>query len=238
MKPTVQNARDALIRELRKSLTYSGSCNLDPEKFTNAIEALIQAKITFGSVDDHCVASSTEPEWYLTNQEIKKGVGPAIKGVINQGTPATKEVGLFVVRFYDGFDNEWTDITKPITKEEAEKVLMQKTENGTIRTSFKDVDYYQVFPANTKMYFSSDKGKGVLYDEPNDEETKIFKKPKTKQPDESNLVPKKQKRYKVYDPFRPGKADVKYFNDIDDALGAAKTMLESGRVVKMREEEA
>ncbi len=61
---------------------------------------------------------------------------------------------LFVVREYDYHDNQWIDITGPVSKEEAEKVWSQKTCNGTMKTKYADKIYYHIFPANTKMLYS------------------------------------------------------------------------------------
>lgn len=63
---------------------------------------------------------------------------------------------LYIVRLYDGFDNEWYDCTKPVSKEEADKVLREKTKNGTKNTKFEDMDYYKIFPSDTCMMFSQD----------------------------------------------------------------------------------
>lgn len=60
---------------------------------------------------------------------------------------------LYVVRFYDGFDMEWMDITDPISKREAERVLAEKTDNGARNSSYADIDYYAIFPADTLMVF-------------------------------------------------------------------------------------
>jgi hypothetical protein len=62
----------------------------------------------------------------------------------------------YVVRLYDGFDNEWMDLTPPIDKEEADKYWNYKTENGTKKTSFADIDYYRIFEADTKMFFGGE----------------------------------------------------------------------------------
>ncbi len=63
---------------------------------------------------------------------------------------------LFVVRLYDGFDNEWMDVSSPVSKEEAEKILAEKTDNGKKNTTFDDIDYYCIFPADTTMLFSQE----------------------------------------------------------------------------------
>ncbi len=63
---------------------------------------------------------------------------------------------LFIVRHYDGFDNAWMDVSNPVIKEEAEKILAEKTNNGTKNIKFDDIDYYRIFPADTKMAFRYD----------------------------------------------------------------------------------
>ncbi len=60
---------------------------------------------------------------------------------------------LFIVRLWDMFDG-WMDITKPLTKEEADNVWNEYTNNGTKMTKFSDGDYYAIFPANTRMIFT------------------------------------------------------------------------------------
>ena len=66
----------------------------------------------------------------------------------------SEEEKLYIVRLYDGFDNEWMDVSKPVTYKEAEDIWGEKTENGTKETKFDDIDYYKIFPANTVMHFS------------------------------------------------------------------------------------
>lgn len=67
-----------------------------------------------------------------------------------------KTKGLFVVRLYDGFDNIWMDVSKPVTKAEADKIWAEKTGNGTHHSKYADIDYYRVFPADTVMLYSDD----------------------------------------------------------------------------------
>jgi hypothetical protein len=60
----------------------------------------------------------------------------------------------FIVRLYDGFDNQWMDISKPVSKEEAQKIWAENTNGGTKNTKYSDIDYYAIFPADTKMLYS------------------------------------------------------------------------------------
>lgn len=57
---------------------------------------------------------------------------------------------LFVVRLFDMFDG-WIDVTVAVTEAEANRVLNEKTQNGTRKAKFADGDYYCIFPANTQM---------------------------------------------------------------------------------------
>jgi len=61
---------------------------------------------------------------------------------------------LFVVRHYDGFDHDWIDVSKAVTKEEADRILSEKTDGGTRNTKYADIDYYSIFPADTRMLHS------------------------------------------------------------------------------------
>jgi len=62
-------------------------------------------------------------------------------------------VDKYIVRIYDGMDFVWTDVSEPVTKKEADRIWSQKTDSGTKMTKFDDIDYYKVFPADTKMIF-------------------------------------------------------------------------------------
>lgn len=66
----------------------------------------------------------------------------------------TKEE-LFIVRLYDGGEHGWIDISKPVPKDEAQRIWNEHTHNGTRNTAYKDFDYYAIFPAGTKMLFEA-----------------------------------------------------------------------------------
>lgn len=67
----------------------------------------------------------------------------------------------YVVRHYDGFDNEWIDVSGRVSKEEAQKIYDEKTNNGKSHTSYGDIDYYRIFEANTVMHFSEEGRKKI-----------------------------------------------------------------------------
>lgn len=69
--------------------------------------------------------------------------------------PRRKQKGIekYTLRLYDGFDNEWMDILKEVSYEEAYSKWLDETNGGTERTSYSDIDYYDIFPSNTRMLF-------------------------------------------------------------------------------------
>ena len=52
---------------------------------------------------------------------------------------------------YDGFDNLWMDVTESLSLDEAMKVWRKETADGTKSYEYNQIDYYEVFPADTKM---------------------------------------------------------------------------------------
>ena len=62
----------------------------------------------------------------------------------------------YIVRLYDGFDNEWIDVSEPVSKEEADRIWNEKTGNGTHNTCYANIDYYDIFPEDTVMFFSQE----------------------------------------------------------------------------------
>jgi len=79
---------------------------------------------------------------------------------INKDIVRMKEIDeksrLFIVRLYDGFDHEWIDISSAVSKEEADEIWNKETNNGTRNAVLGDIDYYKIFPADTKMVFDRD----------------------------------------------------------------------------------
>jgi hypothetical protein len=65
-------------------------------------------------------------------------------------------VECFVLRLWDGMDGVWIDVTGPIPYADCQTVYNEKTANGTVKTTFQDIDYYRIFPADTIMEYSGD----------------------------------------------------------------------------------
>jgi hypothetical protein len=58
---------------------------------------------------------------------------------------------LYVVRLWDGMDGMWMDVSEPVTANEAKRIWNEKTQNGTKNIGFSEIDYYAIYPADTKM---------------------------------------------------------------------------------------
>jgi hypothetical protein len=77
------------------------------------------------------------------------------KPVLEPRTCTAGEPGkLYTVRLYDGFDHNWLDIEAGVLYEEARRVWDERTKEGTEKTRFDDIDYFDIFEADTKMVFS------------------------------------------------------------------------------------
>lgn len=67
---------------------------------------------------------------------------------------------LYIVRLWDGFDGEWMDVSEPLPRDEADKLCAEKNVArigpgaGSPIGGYHHIDYYRVFPADTRMVFS------------------------------------------------------------------------------------
>lgn len=57
----------------------------------------------------------------------------------------------FVVWHYDGMDNEWMKVSKPVPYKEAKEIWNRKTKNGTEFTRYENIDYFTIEPINGVM---------------------------------------------------------------------------------------
>lgn len=66
------------------------------------------------------------------------------------------DTGLYIVRLYDGFDYCWMDVSKAVPWEEAVALWNEKTEGGMKNTRYGDIDYYAIYPSDTRMVHNSE----------------------------------------------------------------------------------
>ena len=92
---------------------------------------------------DECAAS----DHHVVDEKAREEIGAKAAEKV--------EKKLFIVRLWDGFDGLWCDVTGAVPLEEAEKVWNEHTQNGTKSTKFEHIDYYKIFPADTKMQWVS-----------------------------------------------------------------------------------
>jgi hypothetical protein len=65
----------------------------------------------------------------------------------------------YIVRLWDGMDGCWTDCTKEVGQEEALRYWAERTDGGARRISFKEIDYYKIFPGGTHMGWDGSEGR-------------------------------------------------------------------------------
>ena len=72
--------------------------------------------------------------------------------------------GLFTVRLFDGMDGCWCDLPEAtgVTADEALKVWSDRTDGGSEKTSYNDIDYFCIFPADTKMKWDGSEGREMF----------------------------------------------------------------------------
>ncbi len=68
----------------------------------------------------------------------------------------SESLGPFTVRVWDGMDGCWCDVVAGVDRETALRTWCERTVNGTKSTSYNDIDYYRIFPADTKMLWTGD----------------------------------------------------------------------------------
>lgn len=65
----------------------------------------------------------------------------------------------YVVRLWDGMDGCWTDCTREVDRDEALRIWAERTDGGTARVSYTEVDYYRIFPGDTQMKWDGSEGR-------------------------------------------------------------------------------
>ena len=69
------------------------------------------------------------------------------------------EQATFVVRQWDGMDGCWTDCTGDVGRDEALRYWAEKTDGGTRRVAYAEIDYYRIFPGGTRMLWDGSEGR-------------------------------------------------------------------------------
>lgn len=63
--------------------------------------------------------------------------------------------GRYTVRVWDGMDGVWCDVVANVDLKTALATWCEHTNNGTERTRFDEIDYYRIYPADTRMLYGS-----------------------------------------------------------------------------------
>lgn len=59
----------------------------------------------------------------------------------------------YVVRQWDGMDGCWTDCTGEVGREVALRAWAERTDGGTRRVAYAEIDYCRIFPGGTRMFW-------------------------------------------------------------------------------------
>ena len=70
--------------------------------------------------------------------------------------------GKFTVRIWDGMDGCWTDVVAGVDAEAALATWLQKTAGGTRNVRFDEIDYYRIFPVDTRMVWDGGPGREMF----------------------------------------------------------------------------
>ncbi len=70
--------------------------------------------------------------------------------------------GLFIVRLWDGMDGCWCDCTEAVSGQEALRIWKERTNKGTEKISYSEIDYYKIFPADTHMHWDGKEGREMF----------------------------------------------------------------------------
>lgn len=90
-------------------------------------------------------------EGLMESDEEKAKDNPCI-----ESTEKLSSTGFYIVRFYDVCDG-WIDLTGSLPHEEAQKLWLEYTKNGTEHTCYDHMEYYRIFPDNTQMLQSAER---------------------------------------------------------------------------------
>jgi hypothetical protein len=85
------------------------------------------------------------------------------QGVMNDSNlDLLAEGALFTVRLWDGMDGRWTDMDVGVSAEIVLAVWNERTEGGTKRVSFREIDYFRIFSADTQMVWDGTAGREMF----------------------------------------------------------------------------
>jgi hypothetical protein len=83
---------------------------------------------------------------------------------VMQPTDIPNFAGWFTVRLFDGMDGCWCDLDEAtnVTGDVALKVWSKKTKKGTKKVAFSEIDYFRIFPEDTRMTWDGSEGREMF----------------------------------------------------------------------------
>ncbi len=77
------------------------------------------------------------------------------------GTLEHSESGRYALRIWDGMDGCWSNVQEG-RLHEVLQLWSESTVRGTSKTRFDEIDYYKVFPAETRMKWDGSEGREMF----------------------------------------------------------------------------
>ncbi len=130
-------------------------------KSTKLFEALETACLVHGN-GHHMRQKIAEFAVKLLRERWNDGPATLYNRVMGSFIDFTK--GRFILRQWDGMDGCWSDCheAEDVDGEIALLAWMERTEQGSKRVSFHEIDYYRIFPANTRMEWDGSEGREMF----------------------------------------------------------------------------
>ena len=131
---------------------------LEDARWNMATHAFLESLVIQGTTELTETGDGTE-----TRADVYHRVMP---GTI-QPTGFDVPGALFTVRLWDGMDGCWCDLyeAKGVSAEAALDVWFARTEDGTKKISYAEIDYFRIFPTETSMAWDGGSGREMFRDD-------------------------------------------------------------------------
>lgn len=90
----------------------------------------------------------------MTLDEMKTLYIHTMGYLLEDGAAIAASTAVFTLRVWDGMDGVWCDVVANVDLGFALREWCKHTKDGTEHTKFDDIDYYKIFPADTKLMYS------------------------------------------------------------------------------------
>ncbi len=101
----------------------------------------------------------------MSEEEKQRELASLYTRVMRSTTDFDFARGRYTLRVWDGMDGCWSDVLANATAADALAKWCSLTKDGTKQVSFNEIDYYRIFPANTRMLWDGTQGGEMFRDD-------------------------------------------------------------------------